>query len=174
MKHYIYHLITNNIIFYIGRTNDPIRRLKDHIYSSRKGHEDKYVAIRAFEQAGLEWTLEVIAEVELVLDPRTNKPADEQEPYEEYYMMKALENGCQLTNMKMGDVEMCVGNNLKCYADMQQYIAQKQSQQVSNKPKTKKQYSYRPITHIDDLRSLIEQESPAMKRIRQKRKNNDK
>jgi hypothetical protein len=38
--------------FYVGRSTDVSRRMQEHGYAKRKGHEDKYERIRELEAAG--------------------------------------------------------------------------------------------------------------------------
>lgn len=167
MKKYIYQLITNTgSIFYIGQTTDTERRKKEHEYNSKAWdsemsdfahHEDKYVAIRLFKEMNITWDLEVIAEVN-----------NSDEPYEEYYMMLAIQNGCLLTNMKMGDAEMCAGNDLNSYAEMTQFITEKRLKTARTASKPKKQHSNRESTFIDDLSGVLNTESEGVRRIRAK------
>lgn len=80
--------------FYCGRTNNPSRRLKEHQYASKNGHELKYQHIRSLN--GAPWDMEVLKIV----------PAVEYEgDYEDYYVIKLILEGHQLTNMKHGDAK---------------------------------------------------------------------
>ena len=38
--------------FYVGRSKDIARRMREHQHSKEKGHEDKYERIRRLESAG--------------------------------------------------------------------------------------------------------------------------
>jgi len=165
IRHYIYELKTNTgVVFYIGRTDNPERRKKEHMYKTNQGTEDKYVAMRLFKEAGIHWDLNVIAEVD-----------SSEQPYEEYYMMVALEAGCQLTNMKMGDVEMCVNQNLKSYDEMKEFIV---SQNVTARRTASKIKKISKGTgdsiFIDDLGDINKVESIGVTRIKSKRYKCDK
>jgi GIY-YIG catalytic domain len=50
--------------FYVGRSKNVERRIRQHEYSKRRGHEDKYHKIRDLEAAKIEWLHEVIEVVE--------------------------------------------------------------------------------------------------------------
>lgn len=97
---YIYvlkHLDDNNseVIFYVGKSNNPTGREREHIYSSKNGHEDKYVYIRALESQKTPWWLETVIET----TPSRGLPHD----YERYYVIYFARQNCPLTNMKHGD-----------------------------------------------------------------------
>lgn len=82
--------------FYIGRTESPSRRLKDHKYASKNGHESKYQHIRKLESLGIEWDMEVIKIV---------PPGEYEGDYERHYVIKYILDGHQLMNMKHGDAK---------------------------------------------------------------------
>lgn len=84
----------DNVVFYIGQTDDPDRRLKDHQYRFKDGPEDVYAYIRELELKGTAWDLEIIREVE---------PSDEL-PWETYEIKLAIQSGVSLKNMKFGDL----------------------------------------------------------------------
>ena len=46
--------------FYVGRTKDLSRRMKEHRYRSRTGHEGKYAKIRELEAQGIQYDSEII------------------------------------------------------------------------------------------------------------------
>jgi hypothetical protein len=91
-KEYIYALTYGDDVFYIGRTNNLERRMKEHRYSSKNGHEDKYCHIRI---NGDKWSYLVLDECERIDD----------ECFEQFWMLQFLKEGYTLTNMKMGDSE---------------------------------------------------------------------
>ena len=62
MKEYIYKLVANNTSFYIGKTNDPKRRLREHLNDKSSTKKAKF--IQQCNNAGIEVTLEVIDERE--------------------------------------------------------------------------------------------------------------
>jgi len=83
--------------FYIGKSNDTDRRLKEHNYSKNEGSEDKYIFIRMLEKSGLKWTLRVIKEV----------PVDEYvEDWERYHLIEYVRLGYDMMNMKHGDLDV--------------------------------------------------------------------
>jgi hypothetical protein len=92
-KEYIYGLHTvRGDMFYIGRTNDLARRMKEHIYATKGGTETKYQVMRDLTKHGGGWNYIVLAEV-----------TENDEHYEDYYVYLYLLEGCPLTNMKAGD-----------------------------------------------------------------------
>lgn len=95
MQEYIYalHLKDQNSYFYIGRSNNLLRRMGEHKNNAAAGHtETKYQVIREIVAAGEEWSYTVLAEV-----------TEEDEDFEDYYVYKALCEGHPLANMKAGD-----------------------------------------------------------------------
>ena len=157
---FIYQLVAQKtLVFYIGRTSDPQRRKKEHQYSSKKAHEKKYVAIRAFEKANIKWDLEVIAEV-----------TSPDEPYEEFYMYQALLNNAPLTNMKMGDAEMALDNpDLQNYSEFRSYVDEKNKPKP--KPKKIKNMSDNDnVVFYDDLKEHLKKVSPGLQALLDKRK----
>ena len=62
MKEYIYTLVVEDEPFYIGKTNDPKRRLREHLNDKRGTKKAKF--IQQCNNAGIEVTLEVIDERE--------------------------------------------------------------------------------------------------------------
>jgi len=107
MKKYIYALIYDDflsaqnleegpdeIAFYIGTTQTPKRREKQHRYESRTGHEDKYQFIRELEKQGKEWGLVVLK----IVDEEDNRP------WEYWYVIDYIRKGCPLRNMRYGNL----------------------------------------------------------------------
>jgi hypothetical protein len=90
---YIYMLCNEQgLPFYVGRTNDPARRLGEHRRDSRTGHELKYQHIRSLEAAGQDWNMEILQEC-----------GADTEHYEDFWVYTLIREGYNLTNMKMGD-----------------------------------------------------------------------
>ncbi len=83
-------------IFYVGRTNNPIVRERQHRSAWMTGTEDKYAYIREIEAAGGSWRLRVIKEI-----PENDYPLD----YERWYVIDFTRKGHELMNMKHGDAE---------------------------------------------------------------------
>lgn len=63
----IYALIDpiTNVVKYIGKSNDPIRRLKDHISDWRSAEKDRLLWLRGLKEKGLKPILEIIEEVDM-------------------------------------------------------------------------------------------------------------
>ena len=94
----IYHLyyIENGtkVPFYVGETEDPNRRLKEHQYGAIKSHEDKYKFIRELRTNDIDFHMEVIREIhedENTLD------------CEAFYLIKFINAGYDMQNMKAGN-----------------------------------------------------------------------
>lgn len=82
--------------FYIGRTKDLSRRMKEHRYQSRAGHEDKYTKIRELEAQGIKYDFEVIQTI----------PSDQYVPdAERWHVIRLTREGHDLTNMRHGSRE---------------------------------------------------------------------
>jgi hypothetical protein len=82
--------------FYVGRSFDVGRRLRQHHYAKRARHEDVYGFIRDLEAAGIDWhhdVLKVIPVGEYALDN------------ERWFVIKLTREGHQLQNMRYGSVE---------------------------------------------------------------------
>jgi hypothetical protein len=99
MADYIYALTSSvgsfKFAFYVGHTNDPARRLREHKSAARTGTEDKYTFIRTeLEPAGLDWTLEVL---------RTIPDGEIVEDYERWHVIEQIRLGNPIQNMKHGD-----------------------------------------------------------------------
>lgn len=101
MKYYIYALVTGTDIFYIGRTIDPKRRLKEHKRDSKTGDELKYIFIRQLTVCGGKWEMQILAEY-----------SDNLHPYEDYWIYNCALQGIELTNMRAGDVYTEAESNL--------------------------------------------------------------
>ena len=86
----------NRKYFYVGRSVDVTRRMREHQYSKRKGHEDKYEWIRELEAAGTPWFSEVIESV----------PTDKYFPdAEKWQVIRLTREGHDLKNMRQGSAE---------------------------------------------------------------------
>jgi hypothetical protein len=85
--------------FYVGRTNDPKRRLAEHHRNVRnpKHNEDVYVYIReCMEPCGIPiWSMEV-------LENEHGDPVDE---CEDFWVVLMIRAGYDLKNMKHGDLK---------------------------------------------------------------------
>lgn len=84
--------------FYVGRTSDMGRRLKEHKYESRFGTEAKYQYIRELEINGVEWEMILLDEV--IIDRQT---IDVMDRYEDFWVYTLAVEGYDLQNMKAGD-----------------------------------------------------------------------
>lgn len=96
----------NEVFFYIGRTTNPERRLKQHQYKALRGTEDNYVFIRELNQKNKEWDMEVLREV-MDTDNR---------PWEYWYVIESIRKGSPLKNMRYGDFQHISTNRLKEFA----------------------------------------------------------
>jgi hypothetical protein len=79
--------------FYVGRSENVGRRLREHIYASRKGHEDKYVRIRELDAAGTSWHVEIIESL---------GATDYYPDAERWHVIRLTREGHTLTNMRHG------------------------------------------------------------------------
>ena len=75
--------------FYVGRTKDLNRRMREHRYCSRTRNEDVYQKMRELERSGIAWDCEVI-------DGEANRYA------ERHHISKLIRAGHQLMNMRHG------------------------------------------------------------------------
>jgi hypothetical protein len=96
----IYGLFTTAVdgtkaFFYVGRSENVGRRLREHLYASRDGHEDKYVRIRELDAAGTPWHIEVIESLDA---------ADYYPDAERWHVIRLTRDGHSLTNMRHGSV----------------------------------------------------------------------
>jgi predicted GIY-YIG superfamily endonuclease len=81
--------------FYVGRSKDLSRRMREHQRSKVKGHEDKYERIRQLEATGISWECE---SVETVPDEFHFPDA------ERWHVIRLTREGHQLENMRHGSV----------------------------------------------------------------------
>jgi hypothetical protein len=103
IKEHIYALYYNwadeRHYFYVGRTNDPARRLAEHRRNANNPEhtEDVYHYIRECQQPnGIDlWDMEILTGAE-----PNHRPEDE----EDYWVVLLLRDGQDLKNMKHGDL----------------------------------------------------------------------
>lgn len=96
--------------FYVGETSDPAGRLKAHARAGKNADEEStlvYQTIRALDDAGIEWTMETLAEF------GKEGPTD----LEDEWIMKHLYSGYKLKNMKKGNANW-MAEREACAADM--------------------------------------------------------
>jgi len=127
MKQHLYILVFDAdpkpVVFYVGRTNDPDRRLKEHRSSVKnlEHTEYKYQWCRQLEEIGLSWDLVVIDEIE-----------DDEDSEYEWVLRFARDNqereitffdDLPLTNMKRGDFlsEMIKIPSIQTARDIREY-----------------------------------------------------
>jgi len=82
--------------FYVGRSVDTGRRMKQHGYAKSTGSEDKYAMIRDLERRGIGWELETLREIQEGEYPPDN---------ERWYVIQLTRDGHALTNMRHGSIE---------------------------------------------------------------------
>jgi hypothetical protein len=116
------------VVFYVGRTNDPERRLSEHKSKSKDLAEltYKYQIIRKLDEHKIDWEMTVIAE----------NISDETESEFEYVLLFARHNqnkgvtfinGYPLANMKAGDIltEIIDDYSIVTNSDIKRYRAKK-------------------------------------------------
>ena len=114
MIDYIYCLKEkiSGIIWYIGRTGSPERRMNEHRYGAKnykEGDEWKYEYASQLDSMGIEWEMEILQ----ICGPDTDG-------YEDFYVN--LYRDSPLQNMKAGDSEPWNGRD---YAGPEEYLAAK-------------------------------------------------
>jgi len=82
--------------FYVGRSKDLPRRVREHRARKRTGHEDKYQFIRNLEAKGVEWLCEVI---------ETLPCGDYAPDAERWHVIRLTREGHSLMNMRHGSAE---------------------------------------------------------------------
>ena len=99
-KVYIYTLTNplNNEVFYVGYTNNPIRRLNEHIKYKYNPHKDSI--IDEILCSGLKPILDVIDECDYFFNQEQNM--FEHERLEIYHIKKHRDSGINLTNLTNG------------------------------------------------------------------------
>lgn len=104
---YIYVLIDTSIdqYFYVGRSEDPKRRLQEHQYGARtyeEGDELKYFYASTLDSLGIPWEMKIVMEC----GPDTKH-------FEDYFVNKYRLEGHPLQNMKAGDDGPWMGRHYK-------------------------------------------------------------
>lgn len=141
------------VVFYVGRTNDPTRRIGEH--RSKSLHLDdqtyKYQIIRKLDENNIPWELTVIAE-------NINDEAESEYEYvllfarHNYQMDITFINGYPLANMKAGDIltEIIDDPSIVTNTDIKRYRAQKKI------PKSKLSIAkrYNTWTNIDQASAI--------------------
>ena len=127
MKQYLYTLVFDAdpkpVIFYVGRSNDPKRRFKEHKLAVKNlDHtEYKYQWARQLEEVGVSWDLVTICEID-----------DDEDSEYEWVIRFARDNqergisfldDLPLTNMKQGDFlsEMISIPSIQTAKDIREY-----------------------------------------------------
>lgn len=152
---YIYALTEteSGIVWYIGRTISPHRRMTEHRYGSKNykdGDENKYLYASQLDKLSINWDMEILQ----VCGPNT-------EFFEDYYINKFRNSPLQ--NMRAGDQEAWNGRD---YSSPQEYVKfrtaelekQKQAAKLAENRrnnKTTKQNSSRLTNRFDDSERTI-------------------
>lgn len=134
----------SGIIFYVGRSIDPKRRMGEHRYHSKiyvDGDEWVYQYANALDLCHIEWEMKLLMEC----GPDT-------EFFEDYFINKFLLEGKPLQNMKPGDQEVWAGRH---YATPEEFVAEKQ--RVLSLPVIKKE---KIVCDTDPEKTLWDFEKP--------------
>lgn len=128
--------------FYVGVTNDPNRRFKEHQYGTKTGDELKYEYIRTIIN-GQPWYMEVIHQImagELVSD------------YEDYHWCQYYKMGMPMMNMKKGNVHQRImeATSKEDWNDINSFVG------VREKIKKASNGKKQAYTEKMDRKSLIE------------------
>ena len=143
----------NEVLFYIARTTNPERRLREHRYKALRGSEDNYVFIRELNQKNTEWDMEVLREV-MDTDNR---------PWECWYVIESIRKGSPLKNMRYGDFQHISTNRLKEFATDKSINGVDDLKKRLDKEKTDERSSYKSSgavqrkTILQNLRWLREE-----------------
>lgn len=161
MNDYIYALIEveSKTKWYIGRTENPARRIKEHRYGAKiykEGDELKYQYANALDRAGIEWDMLIVMEC----GPDT-------EFYEDYFVN--LFRDSPLQNMRAGESEPWMG---KDYSSPEAFV--KEREQCLKKLKAPKIINLKRATNSERTRFFgdygKEKLSPALQEMMDKRK----
>lgn len=140
-------------IFYIGRTNDPKRREKEHKYNSKSAHEDKYVFIRQLEANHIKWSFDVF---------KTIPQSDYAQDWEAFYIIKYLRLDHPIKNMKHGDADKIIeeldkDRSISIYsvADVTKYRERWVREQYERSEKLKNSISTHDIDPESDMGKRI-------------------
>jgi hypothetical protein len=169
MEEYIYALYLKvageELFYYIGRTNNLERRMKEHEYGAKTGTEHKYQFMR--ENADYEWGYKVLHQC-----VRTDDSC-----FEEFYQLKFLRDGWPLTNMKGCDafhtdyITSAVGKQIYTVAQLRAHKQQQRIEFLRNKDKRPSSASDTTV-FVDDLAGFLrgKQESQGLREARAKLK----
>ena len=149
--------------FYVGRTNDPKRRLSEHRANVKnKTHtEDVYQYIRDYRQPnGIDlWDMEVL----------WSQPNSHAEDCEDFWVVLLIRAGNQLMNMKRGDLHRIALEMLSKhqgeFTDVDEFVEFKQ--RVEREDKERLAYE-----RSDKLRSEVLDETPMDPVLREMIQNN--
>jgi hypothetical protein len=167
MIDYIYSLVhledSKKITWYVGRTDDCKRRMREHRLHARKykpGDEWKYEYASTLNQCGIKWSMEILMEC----GPDT-------EYYEDYFVNKMLLAGEPLQNMKRGDSEPWMGRH---YASPDEFVRARAQSLQKAKPvvATRRRSENIERTLFADRSiqaQLIERESAGVREMRLRR-----
>ena len=168
MKEFIYALYleigSDRCYFYVGRTGNLIRRMNEHRLAAMTGTEDKYVFIR--EHKDLTWNYEVLHEC-----VRTDDSS-----FEEFYLIKLLREGWEMTNMKNADafyedyVRSAVGSKINSVEELRKFRMKAKIKFL--KSKNTKIDNSESTVFVDDLSAFMKNggmESKGLQAIRARR-----
>jgi len=82
--------------FYVGRSIDVLRRMGEHEYHKRRGHEDKYEFIREIEAKGIDWSYDIL---------QTCSDQEYLADAEQWHVIRLTREGHDLKNMRHGSAE---------------------------------------------------------------------
>ena len=96
----------DEVLFYVGRTTNIEKRMKQHLYEAGAGTEDKYVFMRDLKQKNIEWHHKVL---QAVCD-------SDNRPWEYFYVIESIRKGSPLKNMRYGDFQHISSSRLNLFA----------------------------------------------------------
>jgi hypothetical protein len=168
MVDYIYYLSEpGRQPFYVGRTSNMARRLKEHQYASKTGTEAKYQYIRNLN--GKPWEMVLLEEV----GPDTKN-------YEQFWIYNFIINGVELQNMMAGSAKQQAERDAMLYmkgkemrftsakeflSERERIIKEEKARKKAEilNSKIKKPHNTEPAVFIDDLN--LKTISPALQAI---------